>query len=135
MNTLIKDKSFMIDDFVMVNNKRWALNLNNYRNSHYHALSDAKITFCSNLLILYPELRQIKANKLTVNYTIIPHNNQLFDTQNIVSIVDKFFLDALVNIGCIPDDNYTVVSHGEIRVADIEKTNKCKKILISVTFL
>ena len=112
------------------------LNLNIYRNSHFYVLNDAKKNFKNNLIALYPELRTIKARRLNVNYTIFPHNSGLFDVMNIVSIVDKFFTDALVDFGCLPDDNYNVVGYDEPpRVfGGISRENKCRKILCRCTF-
>lgn len=128
-------KEFIIDDYVIVNNKKFKLNLNVYRNAHHFILNTAKINFKENLIADYPEIIDITATKAILDYTIIPNDNRMFDTFNTISIVDKFFCDALVQSGCLPEDNYKHVSYGQIRVSDIEKTNKCKKILISCTFL
>jgi len=130
------EKDILIDDFVFVGGKKFQLNLNVYRNAHFYILNDAKINFKNNLIALYPELRNIKARRLNVNYTIFPHNSGLFDTGNIIAIVDKFFLDALKNFKCIPDDNYNVVGYNEPPKVfnGISRENKNKKILIRCTF-
>lgn len=128
-----KKMYFEIDDFVMVGNKKIKLNLNVYRNLHYQINNKAKIIFKEKLLNNYPALALIKSDFIRVNYDIIPNNKQKFDTMNIVSIVDKFFLDTLVNIGCIPDDDYTHVSYGYITTSKIVK-NKNKKIRIFCDF-
>lgn len=126
-------KEFIVDDFVMTKNKKFALNLNIYRNANYFTLNLAKVNFKNNLYMNYPELLSIHANKVTISYKIIPHSKRLFDTMNVVSIVDKFVLDALVQSGAIPDDSYEYVSYGEIEVSKIQK-NKCKKIVIKCLF-
>lgn len=129
----MKTIEIIIDDFVQVGNKKIKLNLNVYRNLHYQVNNKAKIIFKEKLLNDYPELSLIRSDSIHVNYDIIPNNKQKFDTMNIVSIVDKFFLDALVNIGCIPDDDYTHVSYGYITTSKIVK-NKDKKIHIFCEF-
>jgi len=126
-------REYLVNDYVLVGGKRFALNLNTYRNAHYHVLSDAKINFKNELLTTNPELLKLKFNKVKITYTIIPNDKRLFDTKNIESIVDKFFCDALVESGIIPDDNYNYVSYGAPEVSEIIK-NKCKKILIKATF-
>lgn len=130
------EKDFIVDDFVFVGNKRFKLNLNDYRNAHFYILNDAKKNFKKNLFLSYPELQNIKAKHLKLNYTILPCRVSLFDTGNIIAIVDKFFLDALVDCGCIPDDNYKIVSYDKPPAVfpGISRENKNKKILISCKF-
>lgn len=128
-------KTFIVDDFVMVGNKKFALNLNVYRNAHYQILNKAKIIFKNQLLANYPEIKKIKGltGKVRVNYNIIPNNKRKFDTMNVISIVDKFFLDALVEFGCIPDDNYNYVLYDKI-FTSIPQNNENKKIKIKCNF-
>lgn len=124
-----------IDDFIQVGNKKIKLNLNVYRNLHYQVNNKAKIIFKNQLLVDYPELFHIKANRVNVIYKIIRNNDHRFDVMNIISIVDKFFLDALVEIGCIPDDNYTHVFYDSIFVSpEPFRKYKNKKIEISCLF-
>jgi len=126
---------FLVDDYVTVNNKRFALNLNIYRNTHHYTLNQAKINFKENLYRLYPELLKMKFQSVVISYTVSPCDKRLFDLMNVLSIVDKFFCDALVQSGAIPDDNYKHVSYGEIKVGEIDKNNDCKKIVILCNFL
>ena len=133
MKSKILEKIFIVDDFVMVKNKRFALNLNTYRNAHFQVLNDAKKIFKQILYAEYPELFTIHASGVVITYNIIPHNKVLFDTQNVLSIVDKFFCDAIVEAGCIPDDSYNYVSYGPPKVSEIRK-NDCKKIEIFCNF-
>ena len=104
-------KTFIVDDFVMVDNKKFALNLNVYRNSDYFSLNKAKKAFKEQLFYSYPELKKIKANNIIVEYFIERNDNRIFDTMNIISVVDKFTLDALVDFGCLPNDSYRQVKY------------------------
>ena len=131
MVTMIKE--FIIDDHVYVKGKKYALNLNVYRNCHYHILNQMKINFKHNIIAEHIDILTYKFDRVKISYTIIPHNKVLFDTQNVLSIVDKFFCDALVECGIIPDDNYKVVSYGAPVVSEIIKNN-CKKIIIRCEF-
>lgn len=89
--------------------KFFSLNLNIYRNAHYQTLNKAKTTFTDSVIT---RLRKIPAQtKIALTYTIFFPNNRKADISNIGSIVDKFFSDALVDAGVIPDDNYTYLTH------------------------
>lgn len=127
-------KTFIVDDYVMIGAKKFALNLNVYRNAHYQVLNKAKIIFKNQLLSEYPELEKIKASKIEVGYLIERCDNKKFDTMNVLSIVDKFFLDALVEFGCIPDDNYNHVSYKAPKVSDYVSKMPNKKIHIFCDF-
>lgn len=127
-------KTFVVDDYVMVGNKRFALNLNVYRNAHYQVLNKAKIIFKNQLLADYPEIQRIKAHQVEIEYYIDRCDKRKFDTMNIISIVDKFFLDALVEFGCIPDDNYNYVLYKSPSVSSEIKKISNKKIHIFCTF-
>lgn len=85
--------------------KSFSLNLNIYRNAHYQTLNKAKTVFTDSVIT---RLREIPIQaKIALTYTIFFPNNRKADISNIGSIVDKFFSDALVDAGVIPDDNYT----------------------------
>lgn len=127
-------KTFIVDDYVMVGNKKFSLNLNDYRNTHYQVLNKAKIIFKNQLLINHPELYRIKASRVEIEYFIERCDNRIFDTKNIESIVDKFFCDALVESGCIHDDNYNYVTYKAPRVSDYVSKMPNKKIHIFCNF-
>lgn len=81
-----------------------SLNLNVYRNLHYYKLNYQKKafqTFVKPLLLGLPSMEAI-----TLHYEINPKGGSRLDTMNVGSIVDKFFSDALVQNGIIPDDDY-----------------------------
>ena len=89
--------------------KKFALNLNVYRNTHYQTLSQAKRLF--NPIIIDACL---KAKKIRVSYTLVRKDERKIDLMNVISIVDKFFLDWLVGNEYIPDDNCLNVEYGSI---------------------
>jgi hypothetical protein len=79
--------------------KRISLNLNWYRNAHYQALNKTKQAYCPIKLSMF------KADKIRVNYTLVWNNNRRTDFMNWIAVADKYFLDWLVGMGCIPDDD------------------------------
>ncbi len=85
-------------------NGKFYLNLNVYRNAHYHTLNKAKILFKETVAPLIkhlPELQQV-----SLSYELYIGTNRETDVANVCSIVDKFFSDALVELGHLPDDNF-----------------------------
>lgn len=91
------------------------LNINNYRNWQFHLNNQLKQAF-------EPISGQgFSANKICISYQVEKRTKRKYDTMNIVSIVDKFFLDWLVKTGCLLDDNCNVVSYGSI-----EGRNDCE---------
>ena len=98
------------------NDKKVMLNLNVYRNLHFHVNNDVKNNF-SPMLLQY-----FKAEKIKISYRIEKTTKRKFDTMNIISIVDKFFLDWLIENEYIPDDTCNNVSYGKI-----SGNNNCKE--------
>ena len=82
------------------------LNLNWYRNAHFHKLNKAKKAYKAIMkesIIALPGY-----DKVTIHYKY--YLRQKCDMGNVHSIVEKFFLDALVEFGKLPDDNCEIVS-------------------------
>ncbi len=88
--------------------KKIMLNMNVYRNLHHSLNNQIKQSFKP---ILEEEF---KSDKIKISYFVEKSTNRKFDTMNIVSIVDKFFLDWMVKSGYIPDDTFKNVSYGII---------------------
>jgi Holliday junction resolvase RusA-like endonuclease len=88
--------------------KKYHLNLNNYRNWQ-SAVSN-------NLKKKYKEIvsSQLVGKKLKhpveIKFTYIKGQNRKVDRANVLSVHEKFFCDALVECGCIPDDNDLYIS-------------------------
>lgn len=97
------------------------VNLNQYRNADFHTLNKAKI--------LFKELVQDQINKLptfewvTLQYYFFPGSHRDMDTNNVCSIADKFFSDALVESGKLEDDNYRFLRDTRFTPMDVDKTN------------
>lgn len=80
------------------------VNLNQYRNTHFHILNSVKRTFedmVSKSVLALPAIEQAE-----LIYLIYPHQNKKLDVSNVCSIADKFFSDLLTLHNKIPDDNF-----------------------------
>lgn len=56
-------------------------------------------------------------------YTLFPKDRRLCDLDNVLAIHAKFFQDALVEFGAIPEDNYTVVVRSAQLFGAVDKHN------------
>lgn len=113
-----------------------SLNLNVFRNLHFYKLNYQKKAFQAYVKPLLSGLPSMEA--VTLHYEVNPKGGSRLDTMNVGSIVDKFFSDALVENGIIPDDDYKHVvgnsfSFGSLHPLDphvlvtITETNRRKE--------
>jgi len=104
--------------------KKFSLNLNNYRNTHFQTLNKAKKIYRDLVWDAY-----IIANRRGVTlqppfrltYTVYPKTKRRCDVANIATVVDKFACDALVELRLMDDDDYL---HVPIVVYQIGKVDK-----------
>lgn len=87
-------------------NKRgdlWSVNLNQYRNTHYQSLNKLKKEYKEFLQDQIMQLNSFSRVRLSIH--VYAPDKRKFDLGNVTSIHEKFFLDALVELGKLPDDN------------------------------
>lgn len=84
---------------------KWSVNLNQYRNTHFQSLNKLKKNYKDLVHSQVNHLPPFTCIRLTIH--IYAANKRLFDIGNVGSIHEKFFLDALVELGKLPDDDYT----------------------------
>ena len=83
--------------------KMLRLNLNEYRNTHYRILNNAKINYKE---VMKKQIEKAKRlGKALFVYTVYPGSKRNFDIGNICCIHEKFFEDAFVELGKLEDDN------------------------------
>lgn len=80
------------------------LNLNLYRNMPFHQNNSLKKELKRQVIPLLPKNEYYE--KFELHYVLYLPNLLKRDISNVLSIVDKFFADALVENGNVPDDNY-----------------------------
>ena len=69
--------------------------------------------------------------KRNVNYKL--YYSRKCDQFNFISIVDKFFLDTLQELGCIEDDSCDYVNHTLSTPEKVKKINE--RVEITITLL
>lgn len=101
-------------------------NLNTYRNAHHMILSQAKIAWKENLLatcLSSMEWSSFPKPPCHLRYTIFPKSGRRFDVSNVLSIVEKFTNDVLVEYGFLPDDSWKIIPAIDYRIGEIDKEN------------
>lgn len=116
--------------FVMVGRKKFSLNLNVYRKTHYQILNKAKKNYQA---VMHHQISKAKPTKgqVKIAYKLFAGSRTLVDLGNVISVHKKFFEDALVSAGKIKDDNYTIVIESKESFGGIDK--KFPRVEITVT--
>jgi len=125
-----------LDGSLTKRTKRFWLTLNNYRNWHYQTASDTKVLFKAEIksqVDLLPVLDDLW-DKISLEYVMYPPNNVGRDLGNTISIMSKYFEDALVELGKLKDDNNTIIPAYSCRVSKIDKTNPRVEVFIRPFF-
>ena len=100
---------------------KW-LTLNNYRNWHYKTSNGLKIKFKKEIT---PLLKFKIKGKVKIEYFYYAPNKRKRDLMNVISVIDKFFQDAMVERGCIEADDLSIV---------VEVNSNVKSLLSNVKF-
>jgi len=113
---------FSIPLYTYIKSKKFNLNLNEYRNSHYRVLAKAKKNVEK---IIFLKLRGAPkiAAPAKVTITLWKEGKRRRDLSNVCSIADKFALDAIVKCNIIEDDNCQVVPFVEYIYGGIDREN------------
>lgn len=111
--------------------KKFILNLNNYRNAHFQVLAKAKKNYSA---IVSEKVKGLVLPEcISIEYTYYHGRRGRVDVANPCSIIDKFFSDALVENGCIADDDMEHVKEVTYRWGGYDKENPRVDILIKRT--
>lgn len=100
--------------------RRYHLNLNQYRNWHYQINNKLKATYKA---LVEPQIRSLSFNKIDLTFTLYKRDRRKVDRANVLSVHEKFFCDALVESGCLPDDNDDYVQSTHYYSGGIDKNN------------
>jgi hypothetical protein len=109
--------------------ERFSLNLNVYRNAHFHTLNNAKARFealCAGRINHIPVIA-----KADLTYRLFFGSRRAIDVSNICCIVDKFFCDTLVNQKKLIDDNMDSISNVAYRWGGIDLRNPRVEVTLS----
>ena len=106
----------------------FSLNLNQYRNAHYHTLNTAKVNYSELVKKRIAHIPHLKA--CTLKYVLYLPTNRRVDISNVCSVVDKFFCDAFVEAGKLKDDSYDFLKEVTYCFGGIDKANPRVEVLI-----
>lgn len=109
-------------------NKRKWLTLNNYRNWHYQVSNDIKRRFKADI----SRMLNFRINgKVKIEYFYFAPDKRTRDLMNVISVVDKFFQDAMVEFGCIESDDLSTVVEVNSCYMGIDKANPRLDVIIT----
>jgi len=108
--------------------KKFILNLNQYRNTHFIVLNKAKHEYKEEIA---SQLEGLSFKPpIIVTYTLYPKTKRRTDLGNVLSIHQKFFEDALVESGCITDDDYHTIVQTLFKFGSVDPSNPRVEIKI-----
>lgn len=107
--------------------RKWILNLNNYRNTHYQTLDQAKKIYAEEVMAALCVNGRLTVSPFGVpvelRYTVFPRTKREMDVSNPCSVIDKFACDALVHLGFMPDDNYKHIRRSVYQFGEVDPSN------------
>lgn len=117
---ILKRLKIISPTFILVPRKTKAakkvyLNLNGYRNWHFVVSNNLKKAYKA-IIAQRMEDAGLEPGKCTIagpvaiSYQIVYNSKRRRDKGNVLSVVQKFFLDALVELGYLPDDCDDVIN-------------------------
>lgn len=112
--------------------KHW-LTMNNYRNWHYQTADATKKLFkeaVSPQVLALPDLTTLWG-RIHLHYTMYPPSHQRRDLMNAVSVIDKYFSDALVELGKLKDDDLDNIRSVSCNGENVDKANPRMEVVIT----
>ncbi|MFA6897200.1 MAG: hypothetical protein WCQ96_02865 [Patescibacteria group bacterium] len=101
--------------------KRVMLNLNTYRNLHFIINNQAKVSYKE---VMKDQLEGLKLKTpIKLKFTLWRKDKRVGDRANVLSVIEKFFCDALVEYGCLADDNDEFISGQVYETGGIDRDN------------
>lgn len=109
--------------------KKMIINLNNYRNWHYITSNQTKEAYKEQIR---PMLDGVKFDRqIRLHFIYFKPSARRSDRSNVLSIQEKFFCDALVECGCIPDDNDDIIIETRYSGGSIDRENPRVEVYIN----
>ena len=108
--------------------RRIALNMNVYRNLHHSVNGQAKKLY---LELLREQLEGLHIQTpVEITYKVFKPTKRILDKMNVISVVSKFLLDAITELGCWEDDNDNFVKTETILPTEIDRSNPRVEVTI-----
>lgn len=86
--------------------KKFILNLNNYRNMYFRTLNNSKIAYKKAMEEQILDQIPVPLTKIAIQYKVFKGDRRRFDIGNVASVHQKYFEDAIVELGRLPDDRH-----------------------------
>lgn len=119
----MKSQTYKIPLRIRIWKKNISINLNTYRNLHFHVSNKLKHEFSS---LIWPQTEwNNKMSKIHIHYEIAFWDKRSKDAWNFVSIQEKFFLDSLVEHQIIEDDTVDYVISSSYEFIGIQDEESC----------
>lgn len=107
-------------------NKRFILNINNYRNAHYQTLNKAKSNYNALVFHALQNSKQLNVrfnSPVVVEYLYYHPTKRNVDLCNPCSIIDKFACDAITHAGIWADDNCDIIKGVSFKWGGVDRVN------------
>ena len=114
---------------VKTKDKRVYLNLNTYRNLHYQLNNQAKVIYLEK--IREQVEGKVIQTPVEITYRVLKGSKRRLDKMNVVSVVSKYLLDALTELGCWEDDNDEFIKTEIILPTELDRVNPRVEIIIT----
>lgn len=101
---------------------RWYLNLNKYRNTHFHILADIKAGYTNSIIEALPEDIWLGEPPYTIRIHYYPKSMNAADIDNIC-VSSKFITDALVKASVFKDDTIKIIRTVSYSYLGVDKAN------------
>lgn len=95
--------------------------MNTYRNLHYMVENECKRLYKKTMSEQITGV--VFTNPVTITYQVFKGSATVLDKMNVISIVSKYLLDALVELGALEDDSDTFVKLETILPTETDKEN------------
>ena len=108
--------------------KRVYLNMNAYGNTNTFTNNEVKKAY---LEAIREQIEgKVIHTPVEIHYRVYKQSKRRLDKLNVVSVVSKYLMDALVNLGCIEDDNDDYIKVETILPTELDKENPRVEIVI-----
>jgi len=98
------------------------LNFNVFRNIHFQVKNNTKINFKKSIEDQLQKSPKF-SGKIMITYKLFVESNRRSDIDNVMSVIKKYFQDALVESGVIIDDNYNHIVINMESFGGVDKDN------------
>ena len=116
------DYKFTLPSYIKHGKKNIPINLNWYRNAHHRESNDIKKKFKELIADQINKLDPIQG-PIYIKFIYYAARNNSPDLDNFTSVSKKFFQDALVECGFIPEDNVNYIISTSESYGGIDRDN------------